>query len=173
MRSSLVARASDCQCTNCNKPGFDPSLRRHNRIWGAADETVLNIVRKIKKKKTPKILIEKKYIVLKINKQEEARSFIAVVLFGPFPPPLPSAKLRQRQRCPSSLPLTLSTFYTGLQPYRMIWQFFLLSATTYLIWRIFTVGRGGWGGGMMHKGNTGEKNVYVVFKWNIHGSTGK
>ncbi len=46
MRSSLVVRASDCQCTSCNGPGFDPSIRRHSGIWGAADETVLNIVRK-------------------------------------------------------------------------------------------------------------------------------
>jgi hypothetical protein len=28
------------------KVGFDPSIRRHSGIWGAADETVLNIVRK-------------------------------------------------------------------------------------------------------------------------------
>ncbi len=26
MRSSLVVRASDCQCTICNGPGFDPSI---------------------------------------------------------------------------------------------------------------------------------------------------
>ncbi len=44
MRSSLVVRASDCQCTSCNGPGFDPSIRRHSGIWGAADEAVLNIV---------------------------------------------------------------------------------------------------------------------------------
>ncbi len=40
MRSSLVVRASDCQCTSCNGPGFDPS----SGIWGAAYEAVLNIV---------------------------------------------------------------------------------------------------------------------------------
>jgi hypothetical protein len=45
MRSSLVVRASDCQCTSCNGPGFDPIIRRHSGIWGAADEAVLNIVR--------------------------------------------------------------------------------------------------------------------------------
>ncbi len=28
MRSSLVVRASDRQCTSCNGPGFDPSIRR-------------------------------------------------------------------------------------------------------------------------------------------------
>ncbi len=44
MRSSLVVRASDCQCTSCNGPGLDPSIRRHSGIWGAADEAVLNIV---------------------------------------------------------------------------------------------------------------------------------
>jgi hypothetical protein len=52
MRSSLVVRASNCQCTSCNGPGFDPSIRRHSGIWGAADEAVLNIVR-TKKKKIP------------------------------------------------------------------------------------------------------------------------
>ncbi len=31
---------------NCNGPGFDPTIRRHSGIWGAADEAVLNIVRK-------------------------------------------------------------------------------------------------------------------------------
>jgi hypothetical protein len=45
MRSGLVVRASDCQCTSCNGPGFDPSIRRHSGIWGAADEAVPNIVR--------------------------------------------------------------------------------------------------------------------------------
>ncbi len=58
MRSSLVVRASDCQCTSCNGPGFDPSIRRHSGIWGAADEAVLNIVRKKKKYPPPK---KKKY----------------------------------------------------------------------------------------------------------------
>ncbi len=46
MKSSLVVRASDCQCTSCNGPGFDPSIHWHRGIWGAADEAVLNIVRK-------------------------------------------------------------------------------------------------------------------------------
>jgi hypothetical protein len=32
LRSSLVVRASDCQCTSCNGPGFDPSIRRHSGI---------------------------------------------------------------------------------------------------------------------------------------------
>ncbi len=59
MRSSLVVRASDCQCTSCNGPGFDPSIRRHSGIWGAADEAVLNIVRK-KQKKNQKIFFFKK-----------------------------------------------------------------------------------------------------------------
>ncbi len=44
MRSSLVVRATDCQCTSCKGPGIDPSIRRHSGIWGAADEAVLNIV---------------------------------------------------------------------------------------------------------------------------------
>ncbi len=58
MRSSQVVTASDCQCISCNGPGFDPSIRRHSGIWGAADEAVLNIVRK---KKNP----PKKYIYIK------------------------------------------------------------------------------------------------------------
>jgi hypothetical protein len=56
MRSSLVVRASDCQCTSCNGPGFDPSIRRHSRILGAADEAVLNIERRKNKKSPPKFL---------------------------------------------------------------------------------------------------------------------
>jgi hypothetical protein len=32
MRTSLVVRASDCQCTSCNGPGFDPSILRHSGI---------------------------------------------------------------------------------------------------------------------------------------------
>ncbi len=32
MRSSLLVRASDCQCTSCNCPGFDPSICRHSGI---------------------------------------------------------------------------------------------------------------------------------------------
>ncbi len=59
MRSSLVVRASDCQCTGCNGPGFDPSIRRHSGIWGAADEAVLNRVRKKKKKSPKKIFLKK------------------------------------------------------------------------------------------------------------------
>ncbi len=52
MRSSLVVRASDCQCTSCNGPGFriNTSIRLHNRSWGAADDAVLNIVRNVWKK---------------------------------------------------------------------------------------------------------------------------
>ncbi len=42
---SVVVRASDCQCTSCNSPEFDPGIRRHSGIWGEADEPVLNIVR--------------------------------------------------------------------------------------------------------------------------------
>ncbi len=61
MRSSLVVRASDCQCTSCNGPGFDPSIRRHSGIWGAADEAVLNIVRKKREKIPQKIFFLKEY----------------------------------------------------------------------------------------------------------------
>ncbi len=61
MRSSLVVRASDCQCTSCNGPGFDPSIRRHSEIWGAADEAVLNIVRTKRKNSPQKIFKKKKH----------------------------------------------------------------------------------------------------------------
>jgi hypothetical protein len=43
MRSSLVVRASDCQCGSRNSPGFHPSILRHS---GTADEIVLNSVQK-------------------------------------------------------------------------------------------------------------------------------
>ncbi len=69
MISSLVVKASDCQCTSCNGPGFDPSIRRHSGIGGAADEAVLNIVRKKIKnllppqKKISRMSFHQKYIV--------------------------------------------------------------------------------------------------------------
>ncbi len=67
MRSSLVVRASDCQCTSCNGPGFDPSIRRHSGIWGAADEALLNIVR-TKRKKSHKKKFKKKVFNLPTKK---------------------------------------------------------------------------------------------------------
>ncbi len=65
IRSSLVVRASDCQCTSCNGHGFDPSIRRHSGIWGAADEAVLNIVGK---KFPPKIWTQKKFLPLWLHR---------------------------------------------------------------------------------------------------------
>jgi hypothetical protein len=56
MRSSLAVRASDCQCTSCNGPWFDSIICRHSGIWEAADEAVLNIVRKMFYKIPPKNL---------------------------------------------------------------------------------------------------------------------
>ncbi len=54
MRSSRVVKTSDCQCRSRKSPGFNPSILRHSRIWGAADEAVLNNVRKkINKKINP------------------------------------------------------------------------------------------------------------------------
>jgi len=38
---SSVVRASGC---HCQRPGFDASILRHSRIWGAADEAVLSTV---------------------------------------------------------------------------------------------------------------------------------
>ncbi len=73
MRSSLVFRASDCQCTSCNGPGFDPSIRRHSGIWGAADKAVLNIVRK-KKKKSPQKIYKKKKKISEIKSLKESQN---------------------------------------------------------------------------------------------------
>ncbi len=56
----LMVRASDCQCTSGNGPGFDPSIRRHSGIWRAADEAVLNKVRKKIFKKSPQKIFKKK-----------------------------------------------------------------------------------------------------------------
>ncbi len=47
-----MVRASDCQCTSSN--GFNPSVRRHSGICGAADEAVLNTIRKRNLKKNSK-----------------------------------------------------------------------------------------------------------------------
>ncbi len=84
MRSSLVVRASDCQCTSCNGPGFDPSIRRHSGIWGAADEAMLNIVRK-KEKKSPKKYWKKRFEpFLQILPSPIYRSHIFFNTFYPF-----------------------------------------------------------------------------------------
>jgi hypothetical protein len=44
MRSSLVVRASDCQCKHSDSSGFNPSILGHSGTGGAADETVLKEV---------------------------------------------------------------------------------------------------------------------------------
>ncbi len=49
--------ASDCQCTSCNGPGFDPSMRRHNGIWGAVRWISVEYGTK---KKSPKKYYKKK-----------------------------------------------------------------------------------------------------------------
>jgi hypothetical protein len=48
MRASRVVRASasDSQCRSRNCPGFKPNILRHSVIWGAADEVMLNIIKK-------------------------------------------------------------------------------------------------------------------------------
>ncbi len=57
MRSSQLVKASGYQCQSRNSPGFDPSILRRSRIWGAADEAVLNNVYRNKKiyKKSPSL----------------------------------------------------------------------------------------------------------------------
>ncbi len=62
MRSRLVIKASDCQCRIRNSPGFDPSILRHSRIWGAADEAVLKTVPVHRKIKNPKKFPPVKFI---------------------------------------------------------------------------------------------------------------
>ncbi len=91
MRSSLVVRASDCQCTSCNGPGFDPSIRRHSKIWGAADEAVLNIVRKKKRKNPPKNYLKKKKKNISMPRNIVVCRLCAAVL---------SAEKQQRAYCP-------------------------------------------------------------------------
>jgi hypothetical protein len=53
MRSSLVVRASDCQCRSRNSHGFDPNILRYSGIWVAANEAVLNTERREKIKNIP------------------------------------------------------------------------------------------------------------------------
>ncbi len=62
MRSRLGVRASDCQCTSCNGPGFDPSIRRHSGIWGAADKQCW-IMYEQKEKNPAKKYLKKKILV--------------------------------------------------------------------------------------------------------------
>jgi hypothetical protein len=50
MRSSRVIRTSGCQCQSRNSPGLDTSNLRHNGIWAAEDEAVLNNLHKNKNK---------------------------------------------------------------------------------------------------------------------------
>jgi hypothetical protein len=52
LRFSRVVRAFDCQCRSHNCLRFDPSILRHSGIWGSADKTVLNNVRKKTQQKT-------------------------------------------------------------------------------------------------------------------------
>ncbi len=57
MRSSLVLRASDCQCTSCNLQRS--WVRYQHSSAGAADKAVLNIVRKQNKKSPNKYFTKK------------------------------------------------------------------------------------------------------------------
>ncbi len=50
VKAQEAERVSQCRSRNC--PGFDASIFRHNGMWGAADEALLNIVHK-KSKKSP------------------------------------------------------------------------------------------------------------------------
>ncbi len=76
MRASLVVTASDCQCISCNGPGFDPNIRRHSGIWGAADEAVLNTVRKKKNLKNPPKNIKQKKRIWQIKSTAHVKLWI-------------------------------------------------------------------------------------------------
>jgi hypothetical protein len=62
MRSSRMVSASARQCQSHNSPVFDPSILRHSRVLGAADETVFNTVpvTYIKRKKIHFNLLKRK-----------------------------------------------------------------------------------------------------------------
>ncbi len=78
MRSSLVVWASDCQCTSCNGPGFDPSIRPHSGIWGAADEAMLNIVW-TKRKKSPQKIFKKKNFLIVSTPSKMTSPFLSLI----------------------------------------------------------------------------------------------
>ncbi len=90
MRSSLVVRASDRQCTSCNGPGFDPSIRRHSGIWGAADESVLNTYSTKKIKNPPPPPKKKDFGNLSMWKQRAAKKMEKPLVSVVFTPATPS-----------------------------------------------------------------------------------
>ncbi len=127
MRSGLVVRESDCQCTSCKGPGFDPSIRRHSGICGVADEAVLNIVWK-KLKNPPKKYFKKNILLTPVFSQRlyfvDANIFatpifcrhhyfvdpyiLSTPLPGakpPFPPPPHHHRCHPRYCTPAPMPL--------------------------------------------------------------------
>ncbi len=119
MRSSLVVKASDCQCTSCNGPGFDSSIRRHSGIWGAADETVLNIVLNKREKNPPPqkkkiftcLIFASLFTVL-------ASRFISIFIFvSPFPSLHWSPSLLSPVSFSSHLPPHLNLQYLPFPPF--------------------------------------------------------
>ena len=81
-------RASDRQCQSRNIPGFDPSILRHSRIWGAADEAVLNNVQKnspLKKFRFYIVLLQFFHFILLISIRFASDFFLVKQFFGSFP----------------------------------------------------------------------------------------
>jgi hypothetical protein len=65
--------------------GFDPSIRRHSGICGAADDAVLNIVR-TKRKKSPQ----------KIFKKRRKKSLIKLLTLSSVPKLLPLHSINEQ-----------------------------------------------------------------------------
>ena len=75
MRSSCV-RTSNFQCQSRSSPSFDLNILWHSRIWGAADEAVLNKVHKKLQHSpggiftVPLVTIRTKYFTLILTKMK-------------------------------------------------------------------------------------------------------
>jgi hypothetical protein len=85
MRSSRMVRAPDCQCQSGNTPGFNPSILRLSRIWGASDEAVLNIVHKKDK------MTVKKVLKMNLDMKQTRRGWLAQGWPGFWPPKQPKS----------------------------------------------------------------------------------
>ncbi len=98
-RSSLVVRASNCQWRSRKSPRFDPGILRHSGIWGAADEAVLNTVRREKKSKKIPSVVNYSCVfssgVCARQEQGRGQQLLQPRNSGPGPPSLPRPHLLQ------------------------------------------------------------------------------
>ncbi len=79
-----MVRASGCQC---QRPEFDPSILRHSRIRGAADEAVLNNVQKnspLKKNSVLFVSLQFFHFILLISICFASDFFLVKQFFGSF-----------------------------------------------------------------------------------------